>query len=80
MPKRLNGFRPTIRSLMGHEGASFFFSRFFYVPGLLWLARFIPWSGVLAAGFTPFILGDLVKIALVAAGAEAARRFAAERR
>ncbi len=68
------------RSAFGRFAAMLVGLALIYVPSLLWLARFIPWSGVLAAGFTPFILGDLVKIALVAAGAEAARRFAAERR
>ena len=35
-----------------------------YVGGLAWLATFVPAPKLLAAGFTPFILGDLVKIAL----------------
>lgn len=35
-----------------------------YALGLAWLARFVPLSGVIAAGFTPFILGDLIKVAL----------------
>lgn len=35
-----------------------------YIPGLLWLTRFVPESDVMAAGFTAFILGDLVKIVL----------------
>lgn len=35
-----------------------------YAGGLIWLATFVPASKVIAAGFTPFILGDLVKIAL----------------
>lgn len=35
-----------------------------YALGLAWLARFVPGPGLLAAGFTPFILGDLVKVAL----------------
>jgi biotin transport system substrate-specific component len=38
-----------------------------YALGLLWLARFVPISELLAAGFTPFILGDLIKIALASA-------------
>lgn len=37
-----------------------------YGLGLLWLARFVPVSGLLAAGFLPFIFGDLIKIALAA--------------
>lgn len=35
-----------------------------YVAGLAWLALFLPAADLLAAGFTPFILGDLIKIAL----------------
>ncbi|GHH05441.1 biotin transporter BioY [Pseudodonghicola xiamenensis] len=35
-----------------------------YAGGLAWLASFVPAPKLLAAGFTPFILGDLVKIAL----------------
>lgn len=38
-----------------------------YIPGLLWLARFIGFEKVLAAGFYPFILGDLLKISLIGA-------------
>lgn len=38
-----------------------------YGLGLLWLARFVPAGQVWALGFAPFILGDVVKIALLAA-------------
>lgn len=37
-----------------------------YVFGLGWLMQFVPADKVLAYGFTPFIAGDLVKIALAA--------------
>lgn len=37
-----------------------------YAFGLIWLALFVPASGLIAAGFAPFILGDLIKIALAA--------------
>ena len=38
-----------------------------YVPGLLWLGNLIGWDKpVLALGLTPFILGDLTKLALAA--------------
>lgn len=35
-----------------------------YALGLAWLALYVPASGLLAAGLTPFLLGDLVKLAL----------------
>ena len=37
---------------------------FIYIPGLLWLAKFVGFEKILAAGFYPFILGDLLKIFL----------------
>ncbi len=37
-----------------------------YALGLGWLAQFVPADKVLAYGFSPFIAGDLVKIALAA--------------
>ena len=37
-----------------------------YVPGLLWLAQFTGFSGVLQAGMIPFIPGDIVKAVLAA--------------
>lgn len=33
-----------------------------YIPGLLWLAKFVGFGKVLLVGFYPFILGDLLKI------------------
>ena len=35
-----------------------------YISGLFWLARFIGFGKVLAAGLYPFIIGDLLKILL----------------
>ena len=35
-----------------------------YVPGLIWLSAFVPADRLLAVGVAPFILGDLVKIAV----------------
>jgi len=35
-----------------------------YIPGLLWLAKFVGWKNVLVVGFYPFVLGDIVKILL----------------
>jgi biotin transport system substrate-specific component len=39
-----------------------------YGLGLAWLAIFVPADRLLALGAAPFILGDLVKIGIVAAG------------
>jgi biotin transport system substrate-specific component len=42
---------------------------FIYVPGVVWLGGIIGWDKpVLAMGFTPFILGDLVKVLIAALG------------
>ena len=38
-----------------------------YFPGLLWLARFLGLKRVLAVGFYPFVIGDLLKILLAGA-------------
>lgn len=35
-----------------------------YIPGLLWLVKFVGFGKVLAVGFYPFIFGDLSKILL----------------
>ena len=38
-----------------------------YVPGLLWLGQLYGWDQpILAWGLTPFIVGDLLKLALTA--------------
>ena len=38
-----------------------------YIPGLLWLGKVAGWENpILQWGFTPFIVGDLVKLALAA--------------
>jgi len=39
-----------------------------YALGLLWLAFFAPVDQVVPLGFAPFILGDLISIAIVAIG------------
>lgn len=38
-----------------------------YVPGLIWLARFVGPESVLALGLLPFVAGDAIKL-LIAAG------------
>ncbi|MEO0262543.1 MAG: biotin transporter BioY, partial [candidate division WOR-3 bacterium] len=35
-----------------------------YIPGILWLSKFIGFENALKAGFYPFIIGDLLKIFL----------------
>ena len=40
-----------------------------YGLGMAWLFVFVPYHQVIVEGFTPFILGDLIKIAIVAVGA-----------
>lgn len=42
-----------------------------YALGMAWLAAYVPAGELLAAGVTPFLLGDLVKIGIVAAGSMA---------
>jgi biotin transporter BioY len=37
-----------------------------YLPGLLWLAKFVSWQKVLAVGLYPFIIGDAIKLLLAA--------------
>lgn len=44
--------------------------------GLAWLSNFVPSDKLLAAGFMPFILGDLVKLVLAALLIEGGRRIA----
>lgn len=39
-----------------------------YGFGLVWLAAYVPADRLVALGLAPFLLGDLIKIALVAAG------------
>ena len=57
------------RGTLGRLGAMLLGLVPIYGFGVIWLTTFVPSSEVVAFGFTPFILGDLVKIALVAAGA-----------
>lgn len=40
-----------------------------YAIGLPWLGLYVPLDQVIPLGFTPFILGDLINIAMVALGA-----------
>ncbi|MEJ2801214.1 biotin transporter BioY [Comamonadaceae bacterium PP-2] len=48
-----------------------------YVLGAAWLVRFVPADQVLALGVTPFLLGDLAKVLVLAAGWPVLSRVAA---
>jgi biotin transport system substrate-specific component len=37
-----------------------------YVPGVAWLSTFVGWGRVLQLGMFPFLLGDVLKVALAA--------------
>ncbi|HEX7001697.1 MAG TPA: biotin transporter BioY [Trueperaceae bacterium] len=52
-----------------------------YVPGLLWLraSLHLSWEATLAAGLTPFLLGDLIKLLTAAAALPAAWRAVGRR-
>ena len=51
-----------------------------YLPGLLWLGVLFGWDKpILAWGLTPFLLGDALKLALVAAGLPLAWKALARR-
>jgi biotin transport system substrate-specific component len=43
-----------------------------YVPGLLWLGSYVGAEKVFEYGFNPFVMGDIVKAAVVALGVPAA--------
>lgn len=54
-----NVFKTTAAMLIG--------SSLIYIPGLLWLGMLFGWDKpILEWGFTPFVLGDLAKVALAA--------------
>ncbi|MES0882681.1 biotin transporter BioY [Roseibium sp. SCP14] len=54
------GFFGTLASMLVGLGLT-------YAMGVAWLAIFVPFDKLLAYGFTPFILGDFVKIGIAAA-------------
>jgi biotin transport system substrate-specific component len=57
------------RGTIGRIGAMLLGLAVVYACGVAWLAKFVAPDQLFALGIAPFILGDLVKIALVAAGA-----------
>ena len=52
-------FKPLAALALGHL--------LVFVPGVLWLAEFTGLAGAIAAGFTPFVLGTIVKTLLALA-------------
>jgi len=68
------------RGTLGRLGAMLLGLVPIYGLGMAWLTNFVPAPEVVAAGFAPFILGDLAKIGLVAAGAVAVGGLLARRR
>jgi len=57
------------RGLAARLGAMLAGMALIYGLGVAWLAIYVPGPRLLAEGIAPFILGDLVKIGIVAAGA-----------
>jgi biotin transport system substrate-specific component len=56
------------RSLLSTAAAAFLATVMIYAPGLLWLGALFGWDKpILEWGLYPFVYGDLLKIALVAA-------------
>lgn len=60
----LTGWLAQGRGLIGRFLAMLAGLAVVYALGLAWLALYIPAQGLLAAGLTPFLLGDLLKLAL----------------
>jgi biotin transporter BioY len=50
------------RKIIGAIAAMLVGSALIYLFGLLWLSKFVPPGSLLAIGFYPFIIGDLLKI------------------
>ncbi|WP_116222405.1 biotin transporter BioY [Paracoccus versutus] len=60
----LTGWLAQGRGLIGRFLAMLAGLAVVYALGLAWLALYVPAQGLLAAGLTPFLLGDLLKLAL----------------
>ena len=55
------------RSILWMAGAMLIGNALIYAPGLLWLGQLYGWDKpILEWGFTPFVIGDLLKLALAA--------------
>lgn len=65
------------RGIAARSGAMLVGMMLIYGLGIAWLALYVPAPRLLAEGVAPFILGDLVKIGIVAAGASLVSRHKA---
>ncbi|MES2255267.1 MAG: biotin transporter BioY [Pseudomonadota bacterium] len=65
----LTGTLGSGRGLLARSGAMLAGMAVIYGLGVAWLALYVPAPRLLAEGIAPFILGDLLKIGIVAAGA-----------
>ncbi len=65
------------RGLIGTGAAMLAGLAVVYAAGLTWLSAFVPGSQLIAAGFAPFILGDLIKAGVALALIAALRRVRA---
>lgn len=55
------------RNVFGMAGALLVGNALIYIPGILWLAHLYTWEKpILEWGLTPFLIGDLMKLALAA--------------
>ena len=63
------------RGIVARSGAMLAGMALIYGLGVAWLALYVPAPRLLAEGIAPFILGDLVKIGIVAAGASLVSGF-----
>lgn len=77
MASWLSGWLAQGRGIAGTAAAMLAGLAVVYAAGLAWLAAFVPVSQLLAAGFLPFILGDLVKMGLALALVDGVRRMRA---
>ena len=71
----MTGWLAAGRGLLGQVLAMLAGLGVVYGLGLIWLAVFVPSAQLLAVGVLPFLLGDLVKIALVALATQGVARL-----
>ncbi|KXG88056.1 biotin transporter BioY [Agrobacterium bohemicum] len=64
----LTGWLAAGKGVIGRFGAMLAGLGVVYALGIAWLALYVPADKLLAAGVLPFLMGDLVKIGIVALG------------